>query len=74
MSYKLDEGLVAVGADAGFGVDDAAEGLAELNELLLRALPGQVPQVQHLRRRLRVPELLPSPTPAGRRHHNRSCA
>jgi hypothetical protein len=55
--YELDEGLVAVGADVTHGVDDPAEGLAELDELLLSALPGHVPQVQHLGRRLRVPEL-----------------
>jgi len=65
-TYELDEGLVAVGADAALGVDDAAEGLAELDELLFRALPRKVPQVQHLGRRLRVAELLP-PT-AARRH------
>ena len=65
-TYELDEGLVAVGADAALGVDDAAEGLAELDELLFRALPRKVPQVQHLGRRLRVAELLPST--AARRH------
>jgi hypothetical protein len=56
-----------VGADAALGVDDAAEGLAELDELLLRALPRQVPQVQHLGWRLRVAELLP-PAAARRGH------
>ena len=38
------------------GVDDPAEGLAELDELLLAALPRQV-DVQDLGRRLRVAEL-----------------
>jgi hypothetical protein len=66
-AYELDEGLVAVGADAALGVDDATEGLAELDELLLRALPQQVPQVQHLGRRLCVAELLPAAA-AGRGH------
>ena len=56
-AYKLDEGLVAVGADVAHGVDDPAEGFAELDELLLGAFPRHVPQVQHLGRRLRVPEL-----------------
>lgn len=65
-TYELDKGLVVVGADAALGVDDAAERLAELDELLFRALPRKVPQVQHLGRRLRVAELLP-PT-ASRRH------
>lgn len=64
MIRELDEGLVAVGADVAHGVDDPAEGLAELDELLLGALPRHVPQVQHLGRRLRVAELRRRP----RRH------
>lgn len=56
-TYELHEGLVVVGADVALSVDDLPEGFAELDELLLRALPWQVPQVQHLRRHLRVPEL-----------------
>jgi len=66
---KLDEGLVAVGADVAHGVDDPAEGLAELDELLLGALPRHVPQVQHLGRRLRVAELRRRP-----RRHPRAMA
>lgn len=54
---KLDERLVVIGPDINLGVDDLAEGLAELNELLLAALPGQVAHVKHLRRGLRVAEL-----------------
>jgi hypothetical protein len=46
-----------IGPDINLGVDDLAEGLAELNELLLAALPGQVAHVKHLRRGLRVAEL-----------------
>lgn len=42
--------------------------LAELDELLLGALPGKVAEVEHLRRRLRVPELR---RPRGR--HRRLC-
>lgn len=64
-AYKLDEGLVAVGPDVAHGVDDPAEGFAELDELLLGAFPRHVPQVQHLGRRLRVAELLP---PTAARH------
>jgi hypothetical protein len=56
-THELNEGLVAVGADVAHGVDDPAEGLAELDELLFGALPRHVPQVKHLGRRLRVPEL-----------------
>lgn len=44
-AHKLDEGLVAVGADVALGVDDLAEGFAELDKLLLGALPRQVPKV-----------------------------
>jgi len=54
---EFDECLVAVGADAAFGVDDLAEGGPQLDQLLRGAVPRQVPQVEHLRRRLRVPEL-----------------
>lgn len=67
-AYELDEGLVAVGADVAHGVDDPAEGLAELDELLLGALPRHVPEVEHLGRRLRVPELLPAAAADRRRH------
>lgn len=42
--------------------------LAKLDELLLGALPGKVAEVEHLRRRLRVPELR---RPRGR--HRRLC-
>lgn len=56
-THEFDEGLVPVGADVAFRVDDLAEGAPELDQLLLRAVPRQVPQVDHLRRRLRVPEL-----------------
>ncbi|RWW19878.1 hypothetical protein BHE74_00052281 [Ensete ventricosum] len=56
-TYKLNKGLVVIGADVAFGVDDLAEGLAELDELLIRAFPRQIPEVEHLRWRLRVPEL-----------------
>jgi len=56
-THEFDECLVAVGSDAAFGVDDLAEGGPQLNQLLRGAVPRQVPQVEHLRRRLRVPEL-----------------
>ena len=56
-AYEFDEGLIAIGADITLGVDDLAEGLAELDELLLGALPQEVTEVEHLRRRLHVPEL-----------------
>lgn len=46
-----------VGPDIDLGVDHLAEGLAQLDELLLAALPRQVAHVQHLGRRLRVAEL-----------------
>ena len=65
-TYELDECLVVIGADVALGVDDLAERLAELNELLFDALPWQVAEVEDLRWRLRVPELsLP------RRRHRR---
>ncbi|GMN42215.1 hypothetical protein TIFTF001_011438 [Ficus carica] len=56
-AYEFDEGLVAIGADITLGVDDLTEGLAELDELLFRALPWEIPEVENLRRRLGVPEL-----------------
>lgn len=46
--YEFDEGLVAIGADIALRVDDGAEGLTELGELLGRALPGEVAQMKHL--------------------------
>ena len=65
-AYEFNEGLVVIGADVALGVDDLAEGLAELEELFFDALPRQVAEVEDLRRRLRVPELsLP------RRRHRR---
>lgn len=51
------EGLVAIGADVAFSVDDLAEWLAKLDKFLLRALPRQVTEVQNLRWGLRVTEL-----------------
>jgi hypothetical protein len=56
-AYEFDEGLVAIGTDVALGVDDLAEGLAELDELLLCALPGEVAEVEDLRGGLGVPEL-----------------
>ena len=69
-THEFDECLVAVGSDAAFGVDDLAEGGPQLNQLLRGAVPRQVPQVEHLRRRLRIAELLP-PAAARRRHLGR---
>lgn len=57
MVSELDEGLVTVGADVALGVDDLAEGAPQLGQLLIGALPRQVPDVYHLGRRLGVPEL-----------------
>lgn len=56
-TYKLDEGLVAIGANIALGVDDPTEGLAELDELLLGALPWEVSQMQNFGRSLCVPKL-----------------
>ena len=64
-TYKLNKSLVAIGTDIALSVNDLPEWLAELDELLLGALPRQIPQVQHLRRRLRVAELR---LPRRRRH------
>ena len=60
-THKLNEGLVTIGANIGLGVDNLAEGLAEVDELFFGALPWQVPKVEDLRRRLRVPELRLAP-------------
>lgn len=49
--------MVAVGSNIALGVDNLAERLAELDELLFGALPWEVPEVEHLRRGLRVPKL-----------------
>lgn len=68
-NYEFDEGLVAIGADIALSIDDGAEGFAELGEFLGRALPGEVPQMEHLRRRLSVPELLLRRRRRGRRRH-----
>ena len=56
-AYEFDEGLVAIGTYVALGVNDLAEGLAELNELLLGALPGEIAEVEDLRGGLGVPEL-----------------
>ncbi len=50
-----------VGPDINLGIHHLPERLAELDKLLLTALPWQVSHMQYLRRRLRVPKLwLPS--------------
>jgi len=57
-AYKFDESLIPISTDITLGVDDLAEGFAELNKLLFGALPWKVAKVKNLRRRLSVPELL----------------
>lgn len=49
--------MVVIGPNSHLGVDNLAEGLAELNELFLAALPRQVAHVQHLGWGLRVAEV-----------------
>lgn len=64
-TYELNKSLVSISPNVAFSVDDLPKWLAELDELLVNALPWQIPQVQHLRRRLRVAKLR---LPRGRRH------
>lgn len=56
-AYEFYEGLVAIGTDVALGVDDLAEGLAELDKLLLGALPREIAEVEDLRGGLGVPKL-----------------
>lgn len=56
-AHKFDESLIAIGADIALGIDDLAESFTKVDELLFDAFPWKIPQMHHLRRRLRITEL-----------------
>lgn len=57
-NYEFDKGLVAIGADIAFSVDDFTEGIAKFNEFFFGTLPRKVAKVKNFGWGLCVTELV----------------
>ncbi|KAM7510077.1 hypothetical protein LguiB_008952 [Lonicera macranthoides] len=56
-THEFNKGLIAIGPNVALSINDLAERFTKLDEFFFGALPWKVPEVEYLRRRLRVPEL-----------------
>ena len=57
-AYKLNKSLVSIGANIALSINDLPKGFTKLDEFLFRTLPWEITEMEYLRWRLGITELV----------------